>query len=269
MRIHPTAIISPEARLAADVRVSSHAIIDGKIEIGAGTSIGPNAIIQGRVSIGVRNKIGPGVIIGTDPQDLHFDPATDSGVWIGDDNTLREYVTIHRATAAGKDTSLGHRNFLMVGVHLGHDVHVGSANILANNALLGGHVVFGNQIVAGGGSVFHQSIRVGDGATTQGNSGFSMDLPPFTVGAGINLIHGLNVIGLRRSGRTPAERAEVKRAFELYYRSGLNATQALERASGQSWGAAARVFLDFLAAESKRGVCGRSARRKSDTAERD
>lgn len=256
MLIHPSAVISPEARIAPDVRIGPHAVIEGAVEIGARTVIGPNAVITGRVRIGARNTLGPGVIIGTPPQDLGFDPATDSGVWIGEDNTLREYVTIHRATVAGKDTTVGHRNFLMVGAHLAHDVRIGSDNVIANNALVAGHTVFGDRIVVGGGSVFHQGIRVGDGAMTQGISGFGMDVPPFTVGARVNLVVGLNVIGLRRAGRSSAERLELKRAFHLLYREGLNTSQALEKSRETEWTGPARIFWDFVASAGKRGICG-------------
>ncbi len=254
--IHPSAIVSPQARLAADVHIGPHVVIDGNVEIGARCVIEPNAVITGRVTIGARNRIGTGVCIGTEPQDLRFDPATDSGVWIGEDNVLREYVTIHRATVAGKDTTIGHHNFLMVGVHLAHDVQLGSHNVLANNVLLGGHVRFGSHTVVGGGSVFHQHIRVGDGVMTQGLSGFSMDVPPFCVGASVNLIVGLNAIGLRRSGRTSSERLELKRAFDLLYRSGLNVSQALAKSRESEWNGVARTFFDFVAGADKRGVCG-------------
>src|SRR5262249_17959839 len=145
-----------------------HVVIEGPVEIGAGSVIGPSSVLTGRVRLGAKNKVGPGVILGSDPQDLAFDLSIESGVWIGDGNTRREYVTIHRASIAGKDTTIGHHNYLMVGVHLGHDVHVGSQCVLANNTLLAGHVEFGDRVVSGGGSVFHQHIRVGEGVMTQG-----------------------------------------------------------------------------------------------------
>jgi UDP-N-acetylglucosamine acyltransferase len=265
MRIHPTAIIAPEARIADDVRIGPHVVIEGRVEIGAGTVIGPNAVLTGRVQIGAKNKLGPGVILGAEPQDLSFDPATDSGVWIGDGNTLREYVTIHRATVAGSDTTIGHHNFLMVGVHLGHDVRVGSHCVLANNALLAGHVRFGDRVVVGGGSVFHQHIRVGEGVMTQGLTAAGKDIPPFCVASKVNRVNGLNTIGLRRAGRGPAERTELRLAFELLYRSGLNVTQALEKSREREWTGAARMFFDFVAEAQKRGVMAYAAAR--DTGE--
>ena len=175
-------------------------------------------------------------------------------MWIGDGNTLREYVTIHRATTAGSDTTVGHYNFLMVGVHLGHDVHLGSHCILANSVLLAGHVQFGDRVVVGGGSVFHQHIRVGDGAMTQGLTAAGKDIPPFCVASKVNRVNGLNVIGLRRAGRGAEERAELRRAFDLLYRGGLNVTQALEKSREREWTGAARTFFDFVAEAQKRGI---------------
>lgn len=256
MLIHPTAVISPEARIAPDVRIGPHAVIEGPVEIGARTVVGPNVQLSGRVHIGARCTLSAGVVVGTAPQDLKFDPATDSGVWIGEDNTLREYVTIHRATVAGKDTTIGHRNYLMVNVHLGHDVRIGSDNILTNNAALGGHTVFGDRVVVGGGTVFQQHMRVGDGAMVQGQSGFSMEIPPFTLCGRLNLAFGLNVVGLRRSGRGPDERLELKRAFDLLYRQGFNTSQALAKAQETEWTGAARIFWDFIATVGPKGICG-------------
>jgi UDP-N-acetylglucosamine acyltransferase len=264
MRIHPTAIIAPEARIADDVRIGPNVVIEGPVEIGAGSVIGPNAVLSGRVRLGTKNKVGPGVVLGADPQDLSFDPASDTGVWIGDGNTLREYVTIHRATVAGSDTTVGQHNFLMVGVHLGHDVRMGSHCIVANNALLAGHVQFGDRVVVGGGSVFHQHIRVGEGAMTQGLCAAGKDIPPFCVASKVNRVNGLNTIGLRRAGRGADERAELRRAFDLLYRSGLNVTQALEKSREKEWTGAARMFFDFVAEAHKRGLMAYSPARGTD-----
>ena len=259
MPIHPTAIIAPEARLAEDVRIGPHVVIEGAVEIGAGSIIGPNAVLTGRVRLGTKNRVGPGAILGADPQDLSFDPGTDSGVWIGDNNILREYVTVHRATVAGNDTTIGHHNYLMVGVHLAHDVRIGSHCVIANNVLLAGHVQFGDRVVVGGGCVFHQFMRIGDGVMVRGLSGLGKDVPPFCVAAGINRVHGLNVVGLRRAGRSADERIELKRAFELLYRSGLNVSQALEKSREHEWTGPARAFFDFVAGARKRGIVAYSS----------
>jgi UDP-N-acetylglucosamine acyltransferase len=138
-------------------------------------AIGADGIPQARPARG--NRIGWGSIVGADPQDLHFNPQTDSGVELGESNTLREYVTIHRGSQAGGITRIGANNFLMTGVHLAHDVQMGDHNVLANNVLLAGHIQVGNKCFLGGGSVFHQFIHIGDYAIAQGNAAISQDIP--------------------------------------------------------------------------------------------
>lgn len=255
--IHPTAVIDPAARLADDVRVGPCVVIEGPAEIGAGCVLEAHAMFVGDVKLGTNNRIGHGAVIGGWPQDLAFDfEKTRSGVEIGNDNVIREHVTIHRGTAPGSVTRVGDRCLLMAGAHLGHNVRVGDGCILANNVLLGGYVEVGERAFLGGGSVFHQHVRVGRGVIVQGLSGFSKDVPPFTLAAELNTVAGLNVVGLRRGGFSAAERAELKRAFALVYRSGLNVSQALKRAQAQEWASsAAREFFDFIAAAKKRGLC--------------
>lgn len=254
--IHPSAVISPEARLAPDVRVGAHVVIDGPAEIGPGCVLGPGAVLLGRVALGARCRIGSGAVLGGDPQDLGFDPATDSGVRLGEDNVVREHVTIHRATRPGQDTTVGDKNYLMAGVHLAHDVAMGSHNVVANNTLFGGHVRVGDRAVFGGGCVFHQHVRVGDGVMTQGISGYGKDIPPFCLGAKVNEVFGLNAVGLRRAGAGPDERRELQRAFQLLYRAGKNTREALAAAGEESWGPRAQAFWDFVrVAMEGRGIC--------------
>ena len=127
--------------------------------------------------------------------------------------------------------------------------------IIANNALLGGHVQVQDRVFIGGGSVFHQFIRVGRLVIVQGNSAFSKDIPPFTVAAERNTVAGLNVIGLRRAGYSAVQRQEIKQAFKLLYQSGLNTTQALARAEAMEWNGEGRAYFEFVAAAGKRGLC--------------
>lgn len=255
MNIHATAIIGPEAELADDVTVGPYAILEGPVKVGRGCRIGPHAVITGDTSLGERNVVGPHAVIGAFPQDLAYDPSTPTRVEIGADNTIREFSTIHRGTAPGTATTLGDKNFLMAGAHVGHNCHVGNHCILANNVLLGGHVQVADRVFLGGGSVFHQFVRIGTLAIAQGISGFSKDVPPYTIGAERNEVVGLNFIGLRRAGWTSAQRQEMKRAFQLIYLAGLNVRQALEQAGSETWGAEATAFFDFIAAASKKGIC--------------
>jgi UDP-N-acetylglucosamine acyltransferase len=253
--IHSTAIIDPKTHLGENVSVGPYAIIEGASEIGDHCIIQAHAILSGRVVLGRENFIGYGAVIGGYPQDLGFNPETKTAVRIGDRNRIREYCTIHRATKEGSATTVGDDCFLMAGAHLGHDVRVGNRVIIANNALLGGHVQIADQVFIGGGSAFHQHIRVGRLAIAQGKSGFSQDLPPYTVGVKVNMIAGLNVVGMRRAGFTSVQRREVKRAFGLFYQSGLNTRQALLAASEQEWGPEAQAFFEFVRDRGQRGIC--------------
>ena len=143
----------------------------------------------------------------------------------------------------------------MAGAHIGHNCAIGNNVIIANNCLLAGHVRVDDGAFLGGGSVFHQFIRVGRLVMVQGRSGFGKDLPPFVIAAERNHVLGLNIVGLRRAGLSTTDRDEIKEAFKLVYLSGLNTSQALEKAATMSVGAPAREFLDFVATANKRGIC--------------
>lgn len=251
--IHSTAIIDPRAQLDPTVEVGPYAIIDGPAQIAAGCRIEAHAQIVGDVRIGRETVIGRAAVIGDTPQDLSFDPSTDSGVILGETNVIREHVTIHRSSKPGCFTTIGDGNFLMVGCHLGHDVHVGNKNIIANSCLFAGHVHLGNNTFIGGGSVFHQFLRIGDYCMFQGNSTFSADVPHYCAGHLLNKLTGLNVIGLRRGGFTADERAEIKRLFHRIFLSGRNLTQAIAVAREEQWSDKAERMLQFVEVPTKRG----------------
>jgi len=254
--LHPTALIHPDARLGAGVRIGPFVVIEGAAEIGAGCSIAAHAVIGASVVMGEDNHIGYGAIIGGEPQDLAFPAGAPCAVRLGRGNRIREYVTIHGGSAPGSSaTVVGSDCFLMAGAHLAHDCQLGDRVIIANSALLGGHVTVGSGVFIGGGCVFHQYLRVGRLAICQGASAFSKDIPPFTTAAGRNGVAGLNVVGLRRAGLGTGARAEIKAAFALLYRSGLNTAQALAAAGDHEWEADAQEFWDFIGAAKKRGLC--------------
>lgn len=255
MKIHPTAIVSPQAQLADDVEIGAYAILGENVKLGAGCVVQAHTVLEGRVTLGARNFVGHGAIIGTTPQDFAYRDSVVSEVRVGDGNTLREYVTIHRGTKEGSATIVGNNCYLMVGSHLGHNVKLGDNVVIANNCLLAGYVEIGSGAVLGGGTVFHQFLRVGSLAMVRGGTRFGKDIPPYVSADGENLLSGINAIGLRRAGFTPEVRQEIKRAFKLLYWSGINISQALERAKESSWSSEAQVFFDFIAS-SKRGVCG-------------
>lgn len=253
--IHPTALVSPEAQLGNNVRIGPFTVIEGPVCIGDDCDIAGHVLIQGKVCMAARNRIGWGSILGADPQDLSFDPQTDSAVELGENNTLREYVTIHRGSKNGGVTRIGQDNFLMTGVHLAHDVTLGDHNVLANNVLLAGHITVGNRAFLGGGSVFHQFIHIGDYAIAQGNAAISQDIPPYCMAHGHNELASLNVIGMKRAGFSAEQRTEIKQAFRLLL-SG-NRTLALQQAVERSWSEAAMVLVRAVAEPSRKGILTR------------
>jgi UDP-N-acetylglucosamine acyltransferase len=252
--IHHTAVVDPNAEIESDAVVGPYVLIEGPVQVGSGTEIQGHSVITGSVRIGKNNRIGYGSVIGSFPQDLSFDPRANSGVEIVDNNVLREYCTIHRGTKEGTNTQIGSNNLLMVGAHLGHNTRLGDSVILANNVLLGGYVEIQNRVFVGGGSVVHQFTRMGAISLMQGLSAISKDVPPFAIAAGRNSVSAVNVIGLRRAGYGPALRKEVKDAFNLFYQSGLNASQAEQEAAQRSWSAEVSIFWDFVSS-TKRGIC--------------
>ena len=254
--IHPTALVDPGASLADDVEVGPYAIIGDGVRLADGCKVAAGAQLIGRVEVGAGTSIGNGAIIGADPQHLTFVPETVSGVRIGKDNTIRELVTIHRSAAADGWTMVGDDNFLMAGVHLAHDVVLGDGNVIANNCLLAGHVEVGSRTFLGGGSVFHQFIRLGDLCMTQGNSAISKDVPPYCTAYRLNRLAGLNAIGLRRAGFSPALRSELKGVYRAAYASADPFREAVAKLTEKpDWQPETKCLLEALARPSPKGVC--------------
>jgi UDP-N-acetylglucosamine acyltransferase len=254
-KIHPTAIVDPTAKIAADVTIGAYAVIGAHAVIGARSAIASHVVIEADVTIGTDNVVDHAAIVGTAPQDLSFSAERKTRVQIGNENVIREHCTIHRGSADGSVTKIGHKNFLMAAAHVGHNCEIGDSVIVANNCLLGGHVRVGDGAFLGGGCVFHQHINVGRLAITQGASAFSKDVPPFVIAAERNYVFGLNVVGLRRAGFSAKDRDEIKAAFKLVYASGLNVSDAIKKATTINFGAAAKEFVDFVANAKKRGIC--------------
>ncbi len=253
--IHPSALIDSSAQIDPSAEIGPYVVIEGAAEVGPGCRIEAHAQLVGHVVVGEGTRIGRGAVIGGEPQDLGFDPATQSSVILGKKNVIREHVTIHRGSKQGSVTRIGDRNFLMVGCHLAHDVVLGDRNILANGVLLAGHIHVGNNTFMGGGAVFHQFLRIGDFCVVQGNGSFSKDIPHYCAAQRVNRITGLNVIGLRRQGFTSEDRGAIKELFQLLFCGGMNLGQALEQAAAREWPEKAARLLQFVQAPSKKGVC--------------
>jgi len=254
-KIHPTALVDPDAQIGNGVKIGPFSLIGSQAVIGHKTMLESHVVIEGEVKIGAGNFIGHGAIIGVPPQDVSFSPERKTKVEIGDDNIIREYCTIHRGSPDGSVTKIGDKNFLMAGAHIGHNCLIGTNVVIANNCLLAGHVRVDDGAFLGGGSTFHQFMHIGRLVMVQGSSAFGKDLPPFVVAAERNSIFGLNIIGMRRAGLSANDRNEIKEAFKLVYLSGLNTSQALQKAETMTFGVPAREFLDFVASSKKRGIC--------------
>jgi UDP-N-acetylglucosamine acyltransferase len=254
-KVHPTAIVDPNAKLSGNVEIGPFSIIGPHVTIGENTIVQSHVVIEAEVAIGRRNFIGHGAIIGVPPQDVSFSLERKTKVEIGDDNIFREYCTIHRGSPDGSATTIGDKNFLMSGAHIGHNCLIGNNVVIANNCLLAGHVRVDDGAFLGGGSTFHQFMHIGRLVMVQGSSAFGKDLPPFVIAAERNYVFGLNIVGLRRAGLTAKDRDEIKEAFKLIYLSGLNTSQALDKAATMTLGGPAREFLDFVASAKKRGIC--------------
>ena len=212
--IHPTAYVAPDAELGADVSVGPFAVIEGPCVIGDGCRIGPHAVIHPFVRMGKDNQVHPHAVLGGLPQDLGFDPATETYLDIGDGNVFREAVTLSRATRPGGATRLGSSNYLMNGSHVGHDCELGDHNIFASNVALGGHVRMGDRVFCGGGAMVHQFCRVGSLAILQGLAGINKDVIPYTmVGGRPGKHYRVNLIGVRRAGIDGERLKAVSAAF--------------------------------------------------------
>jgi UDP-N-acetylglucosamine acyltransferase len=226
--IHPTAVIHPNAELHPTVQVGAYAVIGGHVKVGSETVIGAHVVLDGLTEIGSRNRIFPGAVIGTEPQDLKYAGEL-SWVKIGNDNSIREYVTINRATGAGEATEVGDGNLLMAYVHVGHNCILEDSVIIANSVALAGHVHIEAKARLSGVLGVHQFVHIGRHAMVGGMTRIDRDVPPFmTVEGNPSRIRALNLIGLKRAGFTNAQLQILKKAFRFLYRSELTFKDALE-----------------------------------------
>jgi len=259
--VHPSAVVDPKATLGAGVRIGAFSILGPEVIIGADAEIGHHCVLEGRVEIGERTKVGHGSLLGGRPQDLKFRDDTPSGVRIGADTAIREYVTIHRATSAGGWTEVGKGCLLMVMSHVAHDCRIGDGAIVINYAGITGHCEIGERATIGGFVGIVPFTRIGAYAYIGGLSKVNADVPPYVLAEGNPAAaHGINVVGLRRAGIAAGDRRLLQDAYRLLYRSGLSPQRAVERIR-QELPAAGPVtaLLDFLAG-ARRGICGRRQR---------
>ncbi len=255
MKIHKTALIHPDAIIGNDVEIGAYTIIDKDVTIGNETIIGPRVIIEGTADIGKNCKIYTGAIIGNPPQDLKY-KGEPTKVFIGDNNIIREYVTINRATIATGETKIGNNNLIMAYAHIAHDCTIGNGTILANVATLAGHVVIEDKAIVGGLTPVHQFVRIGTLAIVGGSSRTTKDIPPYCKAAGSPIrMFGLNSVALQRSNFSEEVKMQLKRVYKIVFRSRLNTTQAIAELEKESnLCDEARHFIAFIK-ESERGIC--------------
>lgn len=227
MEIHPTAVVSPRAELAPGVRVGAYAVVEEDVRVGADTEVGAHACLKRFTTLGARNRVFEHATLGGEPQDAKFKGEM-SRLVIGDDNILREYVTLHRATGAGAVTRVGSRNFMMVGVHVAHNCEVGDDNTFANGAALAGHITVEDHVFLSSNVGCHQFTRLGRYAMVGGKSKIVQDvLPYFTTDGNPPQVRGLNAVGLRRAGFSQESRRALRRAYQLLFRSRVPLAEAL------------------------------------------
>jgi UDP-N-acetylglucosamine acyltransferase len=260
--IHPTAIVDSRARLGPGARVGAYSVIGAEVVLEADVEIGHHAVLEGPVTVGPRVRIGHGSAVGGLPQDLKYRPGTRSGVRIGADTTIREHVTIHRATQEGGWTEVGEGCLLMALSHVAHDCRLGQGVILINYGAVTGHVQVGDRATIGGLSGVAPFCRIGRLAYVGGSSKVTSDVPPYTLVDGSPATaRGVNVVGLRRAGVGAADRRLIQDAYRLLYRSGLVPARAVEaiRTTLPATPALAEL-VEFIDA-SRRGICLPARRR--------
>lgn len=253
MDIHPTAIISNQAKLGNNLHIGPYAVIEPDTEIGDDCEIRAHAVIKRFTRLGRANLVYEGAVLGGEPQDLSFRDC-ESYLQIGERNHLREGVTLHRASKAGAATLVGSDCFIMAYAHVAHDCQLGNRVIIANNVALAGHITIEDQVFISGGVVIHQFCRIGRLAMLGGNSKIVQDCLPFVTTDGMpGRARGLNVVGLRRAGFTASDLQELKRAYRTLLRAGLTLEAALNELAAQDH-PLVRQFANF-AATAKRGFC--------------
>jgi UDP-N-acetylglucosamine acyltransferase len=259
-RIHPTAVVDPNAELDSSVEVGAYAVIGPNARIAAGCQIYPFAQVVGYSTLGEHNVVHSHCVIGGPPQDKKY-KGEPTRVEIGSHNTFRESCTVNSGTVQDRGvTSVGSHNWIMAYVHVAHDCVVGSHTIMANATQIGGHVQVGDWAILGGITGVHQFVKIGAHAMTGAGTTLTQDLPPYVMASGNPACaHGINSEGLRRRGFSESQIACIKRAYRLLYKSGASLEQAITQlkdprataAQTEQEHTAVRVLVEFLSAASR------------------
>lgn len=253
MSIHPTAIVDPAATIDSSAQIGPYAIVEGPVQIGARVRVHAHACISGWTQIAEDCEIFPHACIGYPPQDRAYD-GSETYCTIGAGTVIREGSSVHRGTGAGTTTRIGSHCFLMANSHVAHNCQVADNVTLANGVLLAGHVHLGPRVFMGGCSVVHQFVHIGELAMIAGLARVAMDVPPFFLAGSDNRCLGVNGVGMRRAGLTPAELREIRQSHQLLYRSSLPFARAIERLSTTVQTPAGARLVEFLREPSRRGI---------------
>ncbi len=267
VRIHPTAIVHPGVELDSGVEVGPYTTIAEGVRIGKNTRIGPHVVIDKWVEIGISCDIFQFSSIGAPPQDLQYKGEKTETI-IGDNNVVREFVTIHRATTKeNRKTTIGNNNLFMAYVHIAHDCEIGNDVIMANAATLAGHVILEDHAIVGGLVAIHQFVRIGTYCLIGGMSAVNKDIPPYVLAVGNRAtLFGLNKVGLKRQGFSRNEINEMKKAYNILFRSSTSLSDSVKRLEVELPDSAyAGSFIDFIKG-TKRGIAKDAGRRKKSEA---
>jgi UDP-N-acetylglucosamine acyltransferase len=256
VRIHPTAVVDAAAQLGDGVSIGAYAIVGPGVTIGPDTEIGPHVVLDGLVTIGARNRFTGQASIGSPPQDLKYQ-GSPTRLQIGDDNIVREFVTMNRATEHGGGvTRIGSHGMFMAYAHVAHDCLVGDHVVMANCATLAGHVTIEDHAIVGGLVAIHQFVRIGESAILGGGAMVTLDIAPYCMAAGDRAaLHGLNVIGLKRRGFTAESLIALRAAYRTIFQSGLRLEDALDKVKSEAADEPRVAHFARFIEQSQRGIC--------------
>lgn len=257
INVHKTAIIQPGAKLSSGVSVGPYSVVEGNVTIGDNVRVGSHCVITGQTTIGRNCKIYTGAVIGSAPQDRKFSADDNVFLNIGENNIIREYVTINPGTAdGGGKTVIGNNNLIMAYAHIAHDCILSNNCVMANAATLAGHVTLEDAAVIGGFSAVHQFVRLGRLSIVGGCSKVVQDIPPFTMCDGHPAkVYNLNLVGLKRSQVKMESIRVLKKAIKILFHSGLSKTSALEKLENELTPCDELEHLIFFTKTTKRGLC--------------
>lgn len=253
MNVHPTAIVSEKAEIAEDVEIGPYALIEDDVRIASGVKIYSYAHILSHTIIGNNCQIHMGAILGHLPQ-IRKNSSSEGQLIIGQRNIFREYTTVHRSSQKQNATAIGNDNYFMGFSHIAHDCKIGNHVTICNGTLIAGHTEIGDYAFISGNVTVHQFCRIGKYSMIGGLARVAKDVPPYMLVKGDSSVWAVNSVGLRRGNFSHQARSEIKAAFKLLYRSGLNVKQAIEQLQRSFDSDEMRYLIDFIL-HSQRGIC--------------